>query len=46
MTAHSEKGVVRGVCALWSVAGLAKTEKRKTRANKTKGSKRYVIARG
>ena len=36
----------KGVCALWSVAGLAKTEKRKARADKTKGSKRYVIARG
>ena len=36
----------KGVCALWSVAGLAGAEKRKTRADKTKGSKRYVVARG
>ena len=28
----------KGVCALWSVAGLAITEKRKARADKTKGS--------
>lgn len=36
----------KGVWSLWSVAGLAKAEKRKARADKTKGSKRYVIARG
>lgn len=34
----------KGACALWLVAGLAKTKKRKTKADKKKRSKRYIIA--